>query len=370
MLICLNLCKSFAVLTVSRYRDHFSIEDAQHRERNDVTYNSYVITSDHLPLNRNYYPTISNGYIGHVALSDTLFINGLFNGNKGESHKAKVPVGTPRISSLNRKNQYILEMYKNTFTHLSSPLGSDDHGPQFAVTSYTHSVYTKLLVFEISYPSNARSSFFPYTLDIDSHISPEAYDDIDILNSTTIQYNSSFCSNSYICQYLYTAAVTFGRTKTAEEDFSETQDVVVLASKIPSSLLFTFERGYLFFVSVASTLEEAKTFYEAGMKSASSGTLFTTHANNWQKTIMNTSIYVIGNDELDQAIKSSMYYIRSSFPPPETQKNYTFDFYGVGPGGAAHGAAGKNYQGHVFWDQDFWMIPGLLPFFPGNVVIT
>lgn len=44
-----------------------------------------------LPLNASSLPVLSNGQIGFVLFSDTIYVNGFYNGDKGLSHRARIP---------------------------------------------------------------------------------------------------------------------------------------------------------------------------------------------------------------------------------------------------------------------------------------
>ncbi len=55
-------------------------------------------------------------------------------------------------------------------------------------------------------------------------------------------------------------------------------------------------------------------------------------------------IDVDNNLPLAKAIYGSMYYIMSSLPPLNYTNKYPFQFYGLSPGGLAHGALGADYE--------------------------
>ncbi|XP_051545370.1 protein-glucosylgalactosylhydroxylysine glucosidase isoform X6 [Myxocyprinus asiaticus] len=51
----------------------------------------------------------------------------------------------------------------------------------------------------------------------------------------------------------------------------------------------------------------------------------------------------------------------SAFP---SSSEATSPFGGVSPGGLSTGSKEEDYHGHVFWDQDTWMYPGIALFYP------
>ena len=328
---------------------------------NDAIEDPFIIHSKLLPLEERFYPTVANGYIGHVLYSRTVFVNGLYNGKQGKSHRAEVPVEIPHLFPFNFNNNFTLDMRKNIFYH-DIVLSAFNH---VTTATYTHCRYNRLLVFEITIRAETPGSF-QFERDAYEPISQ----DIVFTSSKVVSINSSLCTKKE-CTYLLKTTAVFGHTKIAEEDFSKPQEVVVVSSTVPDIIRWrsgdTNPRTYVFFSSVGSTYDEAMRFYLNGVKSVQSGLLQSSHVKSWEKSWANTSIDVSGDMSLRQAITSTLYYLLSSFPPLEMPNEFSFNFYGVGPGGLARGAAGRDYMGHVFWDQDFWMVPGLLPLYPGKI---
>ncbi len=69
---------------------------------------------------------------------------------------------------------------------------------------------------------------------------------------------------------------------------------------------------------------------------------------------------------LKETVVASMYYIYSSLPSytaVEEDPN-GLSFAGIAPGGLARGQLGMDYNGHVFWDQETWMMPPIAMFRP------
>ena len=67
--------------------------------------------------------TVGNGHIATVVYSDTIYMNGLYNGERGESHRARIPsyinvrVQSPEIVP----RRYALDTEKgNLIFHISS----------------------------------------------------------------------------------------------------------------------------------------------------------------------------------------------------------------------------------------------------------
>lgn len=52
---------------------------------------SIDLLSFSLPNDSKWLPTLSNGHLGFTVLSDEVYMNGLYNGKNGLSHRAKIP---------------------------------------------------------------------------------------------------------------------------------------------------------------------------------------------------------------------------------------------------------------------------------------
>lgn len=52
----------------------------------------YIITVEEIPLSDSrVMPYVGNGHLATTVYSDTIYINGVYNGNYGNSHRARVP---------------------------------------------------------------------------------------------------------------------------------------------------------------------------------------------------------------------------------------------------------------------------------------
>jgi len=62
----------------------------------------------------------------------------------------------------------------------------------------------------------------------------------------------------------------------------------------------------------------------------------------------------------------SQYYLLSSLPAmyPALPPQYSDLYYGCGRTGLAKGGQGKDYQGHVMWDNEMYIMPAVLLFQP------
>eukprot|EP00931_Biecheleriopsis_adriatica_P047869 TRINITY_DN27628_c0_g1_i1.p1 TRINITY_DN27628_c0_g1~~TRINITY_DN27628_c0_g1_i1.p1 ORF type:complete len:845 (+),score=131.45 TRINITY_DN27628_c0_g1_i1:54-2588(+) len=83
----------------------------------------------------------------------------------------------------------------------------------------------------------------------------------------------------------------------------------------------------------------------------SRGKVFSQHVSAWSD-LWKSGVSVTGRPDVEQAIKSSTYYILSSVREDRP--------YSLSPGGLASNA----YNGHTFWDTETWMYPPILAWYP------
>uniref|UniRef100_H2ZEB2 Protein-glucosylgalactosylhydroxylysine glucosidase n=1 Tax=Ciona savignyi TaxID=51511 RepID=H2ZEB2_CIOSA len=308
----------------------------------------YVLKSSVLPNNPRFYPTVANGVVGLVLFGDTMHMAGLYNGRKGESHRARIQsylqyITTPH-STLWPRRKFIQHMDVGLFQIKLS-------GIKMFISQkiYAHKLLTNLLVSEITVtckqPGLCRVKL--------NDLSGPASDDLNLDYAEILSYNSSFCNLS-------------------EETSSPLLNLHVYYSNFPDEISIInrstsrITRTYVFLLSVGTTRLIAQDFYKRGMEAVSIDSLFRMHSTEWLHTWDSTGLRVITNLQTTQYILSSFYYLLSNFPTIRAQVHPP-KFYGVSPGGLTNGGRGEDYWGHVFWDQDFWMAPALLPLYPDLV---
>uniref|UniRef100_A0A8C6WY21 Protein-glucosylgalactosylhydroxylysine glucosidase n=1 Tax=Neogobius melanostomus TaxID=47308 RepID=A0A8C6WY21_9GOBI len=116
-----------------------------------------------------------------------------------------------------------------------------------------------------------------------------------------------------------------------------------------------------FILAVADSLESAESWYDKGLTLMAGGSLRSSHEQAWKELWLQSKIEVVGSERLYQALIGCMFYLLSAFPSIHDTSS---SFGGVSPGGLSNGGDGQDYWGHVFWDQDIWMYPGIALFYP------
>ena len=83
-----------------------------------------------LPSEQCCLPTVGNGYLATVVYSDTIYVNGIYNGRGGNSHRARIPsTAAITVSSKTaiKKQSYSLSVTNGKKSFKGSALCSQFH---------------------------------------------------------------------------------------------------------------------------------------------------------------------------------------------------------------------------------------------------
>ena len=80
-------------------------------------------------------------------------------------------------------------------------------------------------------------------------------------------------------------------------------------------------------------------------------------------------VEVQGDILIAKLVNFAQYYLMSNFAPlyPYQNMQYSEPIYGIGRTTLARGDLGKDYQGHVFWDSEMYILPYMILFNPEMV---
>ncbi|KAL4238539.1 Protein-glucosylgalactosylhydroxylysine glucosidase [Mactra antiquata] len=305
--------------------------------KNTAKDNDWKLCSDSPPKDKRMWPSLGNGHVGFAAQGDTIYMNGLYNGNGTTSTRARIPafisvllVATPEPG----KKTYCLDMKQGIFVVTYTI----DH-LKIELKTFAHRNQTRLLVTQISIITDGLQPAIQIPLYI-NHGMPS--DGINLINKT-----------SDIPHTRYTS----GKTKEAETPESGHTPVHVYYSVIPTMIMVKggsiINKTNVFLMSVSPFQHDARASYIKGLRMIKNDTLESTHVKAWNNLWNSGKIDIYGNKSLASLTYSSLYYIYSALP---TTEELTWPFVGLSPSDLAH----NGYNGHVFWDQDTWMYPPIL----------
>ncbi|NXS99837.1 PGGHG glucosidase, partial [Jacana jacana] len=304
-----------------------------------------VFTSSSLPSDPRLLPTVTNAYLGTRVYRDILHVNGVYNGAVGVTHRADVP--SP-ISV--RMTVPGVDKPAETFT-LNSRTGTFSHQLQSADYTATQHIYAHhslvhLMAFSITIRRSAPTTR-PVTVQLQTPFVPKSQD-LDLKRGPDFQG----------AHYVY------GQTLVPEVEGGPRPTIHMLWTPVPRALTLggeEQEQSWEFLTAVAESEEEAKRSYSHGLALVATGSLLPSHTRAWDTLRRGCSVDLDGPLPLQQALHGCLYYLLSAIPPRDSPG---FLFHGISPGGLSNGTRGEDYWGHVFWDQDTWMFPNILLFYP------
>ncbi|NXV80791.1 PGGHG glucosidase, partial [Atlantisia rogersi] len=304
-----------------------------------------VFSSTSLPLDPRLLATVTNAYLGTRVYRDILHVNGVYNGAVGDTHRADIPspinvrMTVPGADSL--AETFTLNTQTGTFSHV---LRSTDYTVTHQI--YAHRSLVHLMAFSITIQRSACTTQ-PITVSLHTPFVPKSQD-LDLNQGLDFQG----------AHYIH------GKTLVPEVEGGPRPTVHMLWTPVPQALTLCEEeqeRCWEFLTAVAESQEEVKRSYSDGLALIAAGSLHSSHAHAWAVLWRDSCIDLDGPLPLRQAIYGCLYYLLSAIPP---QGNPGFLFHGISPGGLSNGTQDEDYWGHVFWDQDTWMFPNILLFYP------
>uniref|UniRef100_A0A3Q2CXJ3 Protein-glucosylgalactosylhydroxylysine glucosidase n=1 Tax=Cyprinodon variegatus TaxID=28743 RepID=A0A3Q2CXJ3_CYPVA len=270
-----------------------------------------------------------------------MHMGGVYNGEAGHCHRADVPcpLAVKMEAEDPAQHSYTLDTH-TVFCHtLSSATGTATQ------SLYSHRFYPNILVMEVL---------------LERHVTSEEAVTVNLVSSFTPQSKDIHFES---CPD-YKGGHIEGQTTTAEFPGGSCPTVHLIWTPVPSSLTLLPQQTnarWGFFLVVANSLEAATSSYDEGLNLMVTGDLRPSHEEAWKELWLQSKVEVTGSETLCKALIGCMFYLLSAFPSIHDTSSC---FGGVSPGGLSNGGDGQDYWGHVFWDQDVWMYPGIALFYP------
>ncbi|ODN03634.1 Acid trehalase-like protein 1, partial [Orchesella cincta] len=299
-----------------------------------------------------YFPTVGNGHIATVVYTDTIFMNGLYSGFKGESHRARIPtrnnVRLVDVNGLRTKflnSSFLLDVTKGIFIEKFT---IEDFCIEIKL--FAHQYYHKVMVNQIhAVPIKPEPS--PLQLKVIHDTGPSSQ---DIAFEEEAVFESPIASK-FQC----------GKVTQVEDPFYQPNSptACVIFMELPEILEIKSEIIHTFIASYDTNLDGASRDFSAVVSLVSEKQdmrILESHVNAWSKVWNDGNIIIEGNLELAKVVHGCLYYLISSLPITANTYSNVSQFYGLSPGGLANGAYLLDYQGHTFWDMEIWMFPPIL----------
>jgi trehalose/maltose hydrolase-like predicted phosphorylase len=288
-------------------------------------------------------PTLANGHVGFVIYGNSILMNGLYNGVRGESHRARIPNYANVMPNVECDGNciYQLNMRKGYFQNTIN-------GSNFKVIQqlYAHRYYNRAIINSFTLERTKQGGNVSVELAIEH--GNEISVDLRLLNSTEhTELNSKI--NCYETRLL------------EDVRYQTSPSEVCIGYTVPPAKLFLNENEttvtFQHITVVAKTQEEVlKELQDINQATD----VFEKHTSVWEEHWKRFGIFVEGNSKVNEIIHSSMFYLISNLPSEETNQPKD-PFYGLSPGGLPKGGqVHTEYQGHSFWDTEIWMHPPIL----------
>ncbi|VDI30110.1 Hypothetical predicted protein [Mytilus galloprovincialis] len=298
-------------------------------------------------------PPIGNGHIATNVLSDTIYMNGFYNGYREDSHRARLQATSAVDVQFNDDREsryYALDMFNGIFYQ---KIYHPTQNTSITIMYFAHRKYDTLLVTHVSVQQILPSNI--------SFICSKGGLSQDIGNSSEVKVDNSTTYWS-------------GENKRPETDDLEpmrfhhvwTKKVNVSEDYIND----TYRSNWISITSIGTDKEEVFSLYRKALEMTHDN-LVNQHKQEWNRIWKKGHIEIHGDDkELQRNIHAAFYNILSSLPQKQNVHN---PFIGLSPGGLSRGGKinpnktggpSNNYAGHVFWDMDTWIMPPIMMFHP------
>ncbi|XP_077992271.1 protein-glucosylgalactosylhydroxylysine glucosidase-like isoform X2 [Glandiceps talaboti] len=310
-------------------------------------------------------PTVGNGHLAHVVTTDTLHINGLYNG-RGGNHRARVPTrNTLEVDLMsNGEELTVARTYK---LDVAQGIWIEemvvDKVCQVNMYVYAHQTFNRLLVTQVHFKRLTDAGQInqdPITIKLNK-IPTERMESDDLTVTATTEYN----------KYSWKRTAT---VRISETDGTTKSNVYMYYNDIPDTIAVnqgdTNENWhtYLFSVDTDNKASE-KDFNDAEILLRGSGSVdahisfMRNHTKKWERVWSHGRIET-SNSEYNRLAYSSLYYLLSSLPTLDETNSAKSQYYGLSPDGLANGGQGRDFYGHVLPDMEVNMFPPILMFHP------
>ncbi|XP_062823571.1 protein-glucosylgalactosylhydroxylysine glucosidase isoform X1 [Anolis carolinensis] len=304
-----------------------------------------VFSCSVLPSDPRLLATVTNAYLGTRVYRNILHVNGVYNGAAGDTHRADIPspvnVRMSVTAGDSLSETFSLDTKTGTYTHT---IKSFDYTATHRI--YAHHSITHLVAFSITIQRSTLNAQ-PITVNLQAQFTPES-PDLDLHAGPDFQG----------AHYLY------GKTLVPEVEGGPQPTVHMIWTSVPHTVTLSEkeeEKCWDFLTAIAETEEDARRSFLEGMSLIGSGSLYLSHTKAWAALWQGCCVEVDGPLSLRQALYGCLYYLLSAIPPLDAPDVL---FSGISPGGLSNGTQDEDYWGHVFWDQDTWMYPNILLFYP------
>ncbi|XP_053605978.1 protein-glucosylgalactosylhydroxylysine glucosidase [Plodia interpunctella] len=327
-------------------------------EPDDVSTDPHIFSAHRLPTEDRFMPSIGNGHIATNIFSDTIYMNGVYNGKKGKSHRARIPAwANIRLNSTLTHSPY------STLYSIDTKEGAfkvQVERERSVVTQriYAHRFYTRAIINQILVVAK------PHTDPNFMH--HEIWLAITLMSGPV---SEDIAFETPVPEILERRTVwhTCGKTREPEDTYYQKYPIEVCAywTTVPDHLVVPQHGTKV--LTFAMTVDHNKTIARDEMTKVlqeDGEKLYDKHVEHWRKLYQHAGMTIDGNLKLAKIVNGIWYYYLSSLPSEESY-HPPEKFFGLSPTGLARGGSNlDDYEGHNFWDTEIWMFPTILLLYP------
>lgn len=279
-------------------------------------------------------------------------MNGLYNGVRGTSHRARIPNYSNLIAVETCSTDnclYRMNMKQGYFETIMN------NGRNYRVHQhiYPHRFYNRAIINRMIVERLEATTQIEVTLSM----APG-----EIPGEDTIQVDSYVIPLSSESFEKRNITVRCFQTNDIEDTFyqPEVRKFCLAHTNYPASIkMEAIQRTAEYYHITTVGDSEGSVIKEIidVLKALKDDTLFESHTSAWEKDWNTFGISVDGNANLNKIIHASIFYLISNLPSAKTNQ-LNDQFYGLSPSGIGKGGIlYAEYQGHSFWDTEMWMLP-------------
>ncbi|CAH1773057.1 unnamed protein product [Owenia fusiformis] len=307
-------------------------------------------------------PVVGNGHMAMSVYNDSIFLDGVYNGRGEFSRRARIPAEaalrvnfSSSVTNIQRRFRFNLDtgVFEENIT---LPHCDIVH------RTYCHKYYTRVFIQEIIMtPRTGQIQQCKLQLD---HLRDNYTDDFEIFKKEP--FNNADWTRRL-------------RTHVAEGDGASPRDVYMFFDDIPRDLSLPRNaqnpQRNVFVMTLDTDRSRAERAYTEVQRVLSTtngyNELYKDHLDAWRILWQYARIEIEGNVRLAKVTKAALYYMMSSLPPlvretggPQDTYQPANPFMGLARSGLGAGCNTTDYNGHVFWDHEMFMMPPMTILYP------
>ncbi|XP_041984111.1 protein-glucosylgalactosylhydroxylysine glucosidase-like isoform X1 [Aricia agestis] len=356
-MLAILVAAALVVIFMTTKGSSYSVVERVAAETEDVSNEAHIFSCNNLPSDDHFMPSIGNGHVATNIFSDTVYMNGLYNGRKGESRRARIPAwANVRLNStlthLPFKPVYSLDTKQGVFK-----VTVDRDRSVVTQRIYAHRYYTRAIINQIQIRPKPHAD--------PNFIHKEIWIAIKLMPGPT---SKDIDFQTPIPEIIDGRTVwrSCGKTRVSEDPVYQPLPVEVCAywTSVPDHLVVPQHHSRVFtFIMTADKNQTVAREEFVRVLQEDGEDLYDKHLEAWQKLYSHASMQIEGNLQLAKIVNGIWYYFLSSLPSEESFSHQE-RYYGLSPTGLARGGTLDDYEGHNFWDTEMWMFPTILLLYP------